>query len=112
MLEPSETHCCASCPRSREKPGGTVAFALPGRRGRAEDLILNRARSLAWQAVRHTPGDSAGACACLAWLRRAGLWAAGRELTDLSGEISAMLERLEESLPRLRAENINKKELI
>lgn len=65
-------------------------------------FILDRARSLAWQAVRHTPGQSACAAVCLSWIRRARLWAARRDLEELSEELSAMLERLEESLPRLQ----------
>lgn len=65
------------------------------------EFILNRARSLAWQAVRHTPGDSACAGACLVWIHQARLWAARRDLEELAGELGGILCRLQESLPRL-----------
>jgi hypothetical protein len=68
---------------------------------RVAALILNRARSLAWQAVRHTPRGPVRAAMCLAWIRKAGVWAAHREMSALSEELSGILERLEESLPRL-----------
>lgn len=65
------------------------------------DFILARARSLAWQAVRHTPCDLVCAEFCLAWIRRAGVWAGRRDMQDLAGELTAILERLEGSLPKL-----------
>lgn len=72
---------------------------------RQEDLsaefILARARSLAWQAVRHTPCDLACVEICLAWLRRAGVWAARRDMEELAEELAEILERLDGSLPRL-----------
>lgn len=67
----------------------------------AAALIMERARSLAWQAVRHTPGRGQCAAVCLAWLRQARLWAARRDLEAMSAELSAMLERLEQCLPLL-----------
>lgn len=67
----------------------------------AAAFIMQRARSLAWQAVRHTPGGGQCAAVCLAWLRQARLWAARRDLDAMSAQLCAMLERLEECLPLL-----------
>lgn len=71
----------------------------------ATAFILERARSLAWQAVRHTPGRGECAGMCLAWLRLARTWAARRELDVLSAELATVLDRLEESLPLLHRNN-------
>lgn len=67
----------------------------------AGKFILARARSLAWQAVRHTPRHSASADICLAWIRMARIWAARRNLDDLAAALAEILERLQESLPVL-----------
>ena len=96
--------------------GDSTAFSLPEgyagdlmieleeerrREDAAAEFILARARSLAWQAVRHTPYDHACADICMGWLHRARVWAARRDMEELAGEIAGILERLEYSLPKL-----------
>lgn len=83
---------------------GALLVELEEERSHEEEtarFILARARSLAWQAVRHTPCDLACAGICVSWLRHARIWAARRHMEALSAELAEVLERLEASLPKL-----------
>lgn len=64
-------------------------------------FILDRARSLAWQAVRHTPGFGACPKICRAWILRAALWARHRALYELADEMEQLAKGLEQALPLL-----------
>lgn len=64
-------------------------------------FILQRARSLAWQAVRHSPAHSPCASSCLNWIRQARLWAARRDMERLSAELDEILSSLDRNLPRI-----------
>ncbi|MCL1889003.1 MAG: hypothetical protein FWF99_00670 [Desulfovibrionaceae bacterium] len=73
-------------------------------------LVLRRARSLAWQAARHTPLFPVRAAMCRAWIRQAGVWAEGRAACSASPifrELAQNLAQLEQcldgGLPLLRA---------
>lgn len=64
-------------------------------------FILARARSLAWQAVRHTPGLGACPEICRAWIARAALWARRRALSELADEMDQLVTGLDQALPLL-----------
>lgn len=64
-------------------------------------FMLARARTLAWEAVRSTPGKPECAGICKKWLERAALWARRRELEELSATLEHLLRSLDESLPLL-----------
>lgn len=64
-------------------------------------FVLDRARALAWQAVRHTPSANACASTCLNWISQARLWAERRQLEDLSASLAELEDCLDKGLPRL-----------
>lgn len=64
-------------------------------------FVLERARALAWQAVRHTPSSNDCARTCLNWIAQARLWAERRQLEELSATLADIETTLYTGLPSL-----------
>ncbi len=67
------------------------------------DFILERARCLAWQAVRNTPADLGCAAICLNWIKQARAWAQRRQHDALADTLDELQTCLQEGLPQLLA---------